>query len=466
MAEALAMRLKPILPRQFGQRAMNLVEPLGYALPPCASGISSAVAVVIPRSFLVEAMPRFGNVNSSNIVGCGLREWQRQQQQSEQPVPCPPLPHIQPRVSMDSGYSIELLAEAYSDCRRHKRNTDSALRFEQNLEHNLVELHEELLDGSYRPWKSICFAITRPKPREVWAATFKDRIVHHLLYNRIAPRFIARFIADSCACIPGRGTLYAAQRLESKIRSQTQNWSRPGYYLKADLANFFVIIDKRILWTIMERHITDNPWWSDLARTILFHDPRDNYEIRGNRNALAAVPAHKRLANAGEYCGLPIGNLSSQFFANVLLNELDLHVKHSIRGKHYIRYVDDFILLHESAQWLNDALDEINAYLPSLGLALNPTKTILQPIARGVDFVGQVIKPWHRVTRKRTVNEALRRVKEAPADDLFETANSYYGLLRQATSSHHQRAKLSNILRYRGHAVSGNLTKIYRRKAA
>jgi RNA-directed DNA polymerase len=120
------------------------------------------------------------------------------------------------------------LVQAYLDCRRTKRNSASALAFEAQLEHNLLQLHDELASGAYRPGRSICFVITHPKPREVWAARFRDRIVHHLLYNQISPGFHARFTADSCACIPGRGTLYAARRLEHQVRSQTSNWSRPG----------------------------------------------------------------------------------------------------------------------------------------------------------------------------------------------------------------------------------------------
>jgi retron-type reverse transcriptase len=465
MAEEIGMRLTPTLPRQFGQRAMNLVEPLGYALPPCASEISSANAEMISRSFLIEAMPRFENVNSLNIVGSGLRERQRQQQQSEQRVPCSPLPQIQPRFSMDTEYSIELLAEAYKDCRRHKRNTDSALRFEQNLEHNLIALHDELSDGSYKPGKSICFVITKPKPREVWAADFRDRIVHHLLYNRLAPIFHARFIVDSCACIPGRGTLYGAKRLESKVRSITQNWSKHAYYLKLDLANFFVSIDKNILRKLIAKRVTE-PWWMQLADTILFHDPRQNYELRGEPRMLDLVPSHKRLTNHPAHLGLPIGNLSSQFFANIYLDELDQFCKHKLQARHYIRYVDDFLILHESPQWLNAAKAEIEEFLfDELRAKINPSKTILQPVSRGVDFVGQVIRPWHRTTRKRTINEAMRRVSTVDSAELYETANSYFGLMRQATHSYHQRVLLSNVLRKRGHTISANLTKTYRKTA-
>ncbi|MBC2731347.1 RNA-directed DNA polymerase [Thiobacillus sp.] len=363
---------------------------------------------------------------------------------------------------MITDFTFPELVDAYFDCRHNKRNTASALAFEQDLERNLAHLYDELAAGDYRPGRSICFVVTRPKPREVWAADFRDRIVHHLLYNRVAPRFYASFIADSCACIPGRGTLYAAQRLEAKVRSITQNWSRPAHYLKLDLANFFVSIDKCILRDQLAARITE-PWWMQLAETILFHDPRQDFEYRGNPSLLDRVPPHKQLARQQAHLGLPIGNLSSQFFANVYLDVLDQHVKHRIGAPHYVRYVDDFILLHESPQWLNAAHDEIEAFLPArLNARLNPSKTILQPVDRGVDFVGHVIKPWHRSTRRRTVNEAIRRVRTIDHTDLFETANSYFGLLRQAQHSHHDRARLANALRARGSCVKGDLTKTYR----
>lgn len=366
---------------------------------------------------------------------------------------------------MITDFTFPELVDAYFDCRHNKRNTASALAFEQDLERNLAHLYDELAAGAYRPGRSICFVVTRPKPREVWAADFRDRIVHHLLYNRVAPRFYASFIADSCACIPGRGTLYAAQRLEAKVRSITQNWSRPAHYLKLDLANFFVSIDKCILRDLLAARITE-PWWMQLAETILFHDPRQDFEYRGNPALLARVPPHKQLARQQAHLGLPIGNLSSQFFANAYLNSLDQHVKHRIGARHYIRYVDDFVLLHESPQWLNAARAEIEAFLPArLNVRLNPAKTILQPIDRGIDFVGQVIKPWHRATRPRIVRHALQRVATIEREDLFATANSYFGLLRQASHSHHHRAQLANAIRWRGHAVKGDLSKTYRSHA-
>jgi RNA-directed DNA polymerase len=362
----------------------------------------------------------------------------------------------------DAPFTYEELVVAYFDCRRTKRNSRNALAFEWHLERNLYHLYLDLIDGTYQPGRSICFVVTRPKAREVWAADFRDRVVHHLIYNRIGARFENSFIADSCACIEERGTLYAARRLEAKIRSITENWSRPAYYLKCDLANFFVSIDKRILRELLASKISD-PWWMSLTETVLFHDPRTDFEFRGDPALLERVPPHKRLMNQPDHLGLPIGNLSSQFFANVYLDVLDQRAKHLLGARHYIRYVDDFLFLHESTDWLNGVLADVDAFLPErLGVRLNPKKTILQPVERGVDFVGHVIKPWVRSTRRRTVNSALRRTAEAAPGDVHVLANSYFGLLGQAPASHHDRSLLANVVRYRGHAVNHALTQTYR----
>ena len=355
------------------------------------------------------------------------------------------------------------LTRGYIDCRKHKRTKPTARAFEMNQEALIVDLCERLKEGAYRPGASVCFVITRPKPREVWAAPFADRVVHHTLYNHIAERFHRSFITDTCACIPGRGTMYAARRLEHHVRSVTRNWQRPAFYLKCDLANFFVSIDKPILRELLAKRIHE-PWWMALTEQILFHDPRTNVVMQSRPKMMAKVPAHKSLLNQDGDTGLPIGNLPSQFFANVLLDVLDQFVKHRLRCRHYIRYVDDFILLHESPQWLNNAKAEIEALLAErLKLRLNPTKTILQPIDRGIDFVGQVIKPWHTTIRRRTFNGALHRLAAIDSDELFETANSYFGLTRQATHGHHDRALIANILRGRRHTVNAQLTKTYRR---
>ncbi|MDB6061522.1 MAG: Retron-type reverse transcriptase [Verrucomicrobiaceae bacterium] len=461
-----------LLHERYGAHAraiLNLVVPLAY--PATAKRITETAGKSPCRSravsTLIGASLRCGDVNSMTMRSTqrttrGIRTSMMATRTTTTRTTSFALAQSADSNDIDhAGFLFEDLLQAYFDCRRSKRNSSSALAFEINLERNLVQLHDELIDGTYKPGRSICFVVTRPKPREVWAADFRDRIVHHLLYNKISPRFYASFIADSCACIPTRGTLYAATRLESKIRSASQNWSKPTHYLKCDLANFFVSIDKNILIDQLTARIPEQ-WWLSLTHQILFHDPRTDYELRGNPALITRVPPHKRLTNQAAHLGLPIGNLSSQFFANVFLDALDQFVKHQVPCRHYVRYVDDFVLLHESPQWLTAARDRIDSFLHDrLHVALNPRKTILQPINRGVDFVGHVIKPWRRTTRRRSFDQALKRVSSVAASDLRETANSYFGLLGQASHSHTDRQRLAKIILRRGRAVNFGLTKTF-----
>jgi RNA-directed DNA polymerase len=359
------------------------------------------------------------------------------------------------------GISYSELLAADLDCRRAKRSSLEARAWEANQADNLAELHEDLNSGAYKPGPSIVFAITRPKRREVIAALYRDRVVHHAVYNKIGPRFERRFIADSCACIEGRGTHYAARRLETKVRSLTRNWTRPGFYLKVDVQSFFPSIDKRKLVALIEPHVHET-FWRELIVRILLHDPRQDIVRRGDLRELALVAPAKSLFSRPAHLGLAIGNLLSQFSANVYLDRLDQHAKHQLRIRHYIRYVDDVVVLHENATQLNAWRSEIDSFLQGeLGLRLNPSKTVIQPIERGIDFVGQVLKPHRRTLRRRTFNSALYRLEAMPAEDIPESATSYLGLLRQCTHSHHDRARVANVCRLRGFSVDHELTKVY-----
>ena len=196
-------------------------------------------------------------------------------------------------------------------------------------------------------------------------------------------------------------------------------------------------------------------------------DPRTDVEVRGRRELFARVPPHKSLFNAPEHHGLPIGNLSSQFFANVHLDALDQFIKHQVRGQRFVRYVDDFVLVHRDADWLTDAHRRVAQFLPDrLGLRLNESKTIRQPVERGIDFVGHVIQPHRRTTRRRTLRAALHRLEHMPAQDVYAAGNSYLGLVRQADASHHEQALIARALLKRGHAVDGDLSRAFRRKTA
>lgn len=361
--------------------------------------------------------------------------------------------------------SFSDIVVAHLDCRRHKRNTAACQEFERDLATNLYEVYEALNARTYKPGRSKCFIITWPKVREVIAAPYVDRVVHHLWCLKLGERFTRTFIADSYACIPERGTLYAADRLEGKVRSITRNWKRPAFYLKCDIKSFFPSIDKRILHGLLAERIPE-PFWLWLTETMLFHDPRGDVEINATAEELALVDPAKSLFNNPPDRGLAIGNLISQVFANIYLDVLDQHVKHDLHARHYGRYVDDFYTLDESKEWLNFVRADVEAFLPvRLGLQLHPKKTVLQPLARGIDFVGQVLKPHHRRIRKRTRNAALQRLATMPDADLYEAANSYFGLHRQATHSHQDRAQIAKLLLQRGHAVDRQFTKTFRGNA-
>jgi RNA-directed DNA polymerase len=358
------------------------------------------------------------------------------------------------------------LFQAYYDCRQTKRNTESAWLFETRLERNLMDLYHELHSGEYRPGRSICFVVEHPKVREVWAAEFRDRIVHHVLYNRIADRFHRRFIHDSYACIPGKGALAAVERMEAMARSLTHNHTRPGFVLKMDVANFFVSIDRHTLETQLARHVTE-PWWMALCRTVLHHDPTRNAHVKSPPWLLKRVPPHKSLFHASPGRGLPIGNLSSQFFANVYLNDLDQHAKHVLKVKRWVRYMDDVVALSDDAPALAALSVRVDAFLRDhLSLQLHPNKTSINRLEHGFDALGFVIRPHARYVRRSTVHKAINQIdgmcrSRQPVYDIAATANSYFGLLRSA-NAWRTRTRLAQLLRRHGHLVSPTLNRMFK----
>jgi hypothetical protein len=348
--------------------------------------------------------------------------------------------------------TFDELVKAYLDCRKRKRKTRAALDFEFNLESNLFDLYTDLRSCSYEIGMSIAFVVDQPRVREVWAASFRDRIVHHLIYNRLSPWYYKKFIRNSFACIPERGTLDASNRLTAGLRSQTENWSKQSYYMGADVRNFFVSIDKNILWALLKPNIKEE-WLRNLTKQVLFHDPRESCFLKSKKKAFARVPGHKSLWNTNMHKGLPIGNLTSQFFANVYLDELDQFVKHELKVKKYYRYVDDLIILDADPQKLNTNYKKIEEFLETeLALSLHPFKKRVGFAHQGVDFVGYVHKPFCRFMRKRTIEKAhsvsrqWKRSKKAYSRESLEKLrsrmNSYFGLFKWA-KTYKERKKMS-----------------------
>jgi retron-type reverse transcriptase len=294
----------------------------------------------------------------------------------------------------------------------------------------------------------------------VWAADFRDRVVHHLLYNRVAERFYKRFIHDSFACIPGKGALAAVDRLEHFTRSASQNHSVPTFFLKVDVANFFVSIRKPVLDALLTRQITE-PWWLALCRVVLHHDPTSDVIVRSSAALMRSVPAHKSLINSNGQ-GLPIGNLSSQFFANVYLDPLDQFAKHQLKARQFVRYVDDVVMLGHDSAALYDAAHYMNDFIgASLGLHLHPNKTEINRIERGINFLGYIVRPHARYVRRSTLDNAHKKIHDPALDagQMQATANSYFGLMRHA-NAWRERKRFANALRQTGHRVHRDLTRV------
>lgn len=334
--------------------------------------------------------------------------------------------------------TMDALFAAYYDCRKRKRNTMQSMKFEWQQEKNLFQLYKELKEGTYEIGRSICFVVTHPKPREVWAGAFRDRIVHHLIYNAVKERFENRFIKDTFSCIPGRGTLAGATRAKEFAKRISRNYSEKAYYMKADISNYFNSINKTILLEIIRRYVREK-WIMDLITQVIEHDPRTNVFIKSRRELWDILPAHKSLFNAKKNKGLPIGNLTSQFFSNVYLNPLDQFIKHTLKIKFYCRYVDDVVLMHKDPKYLNYCYDMIDDFLKrNLDLCLNPKKKNMNLVSRGFDFVGHVIKPNRIYLRttiiKKTFNTIKRWEKNKNRFDTDELVdfrnkiNSYLGM--------------------------------------
>ena len=359
------------------------------------------------------------------------------------------------------------LHTAYLDARRHKRRKPYQLRFEAGAEKHLQELAHELWERRYEPRPSTCFIITDPKKREVFAAEFRDRIVHHLYYNYTHEMLERTFIQDTYSCLKGRGTHYGISRLERHIRQESQNYTVPCHVLKMDISGYFMHISRQRLCDITIRQLrrmaihrvtkgrpgtwrerVDMDFVEYLTRLIILLNPVDGCRRRGTLLDWWGLPDSKSLFCSDEGCGLPIGNLTSQLFSNVYLNELDQHVKRVLKVRHYGRYVDDFYVVSADRDWLRSLQQPIADFLEHhLGLTVNAEKTVIRDVRMGVEYLGAYLKP-----RRRYVSTAsLRRMAAkrpqlaavANGEQLRSRLNSFLGIL-----SHYKAYRIRRRLYY------------------
>ena len=278
----------------------------------------------------------------------------------------------------------------------------------------MLDLAEQIAHGRYQPQPFTVFAVTDPKLREIFAPAFTDRLVQQWLVRRIEPWWDRRFIDDSYANRKGKGTQAAVERLQAFMRQPRHRW-----YCQLDIRAFFPSIDRQILLALWRKQLPRLPHSAlmrqqldQVASAILLQSPIDPPpQASGNRSLLAQIPPNKSLYHAPPGVGLPIGSLTSQFFANVYLNELDQFIKHRLKVKAYLRYVDDFVLLADDSATLSRQRLAIEVFLREhLALALHPDKTVLQRCAQGIDFLGSIVYPGHKLIRQRSVRALRRRL--------------------------------------------------------
>lgn len=329
---------------------------------------------------------------------------------------------------------LKQLYYSYYEARRNKRNTLNQLRFEANLEENINRLHSELLEGKYKLSNGIIFINEKPVKREIIAADFRDRVIHHLLFNWIYPLFDKQFIFDSYSCRLKKGTLFGIKRTVGFLRSVSDDYRKQAWILRLDILGYFMAIHRPTLFKLVNKGLQKANYWKNendcffehplisdlqqnltlqLLNTTIFHDPVRNSELRGSPDDWNDLPQSKSLIAAPNNCGLPIGNLTSQLFGNVYLNPLDHFVKRELKIKHYGRYVDDMVLLHQDKSVLTSAIPKIAGFLKEqLQLELHPRKIHLQPIQHGFPFLGAFIKPYRTYIGKRTKTNAWKCVEE------------------------------------------------------
>ncbi len=305
-------------------------------------------------------------------------------------------------MNADALYGFESLWRQYRRCRANKRNSLHQLAFEVDAEAQLLALGAELRAHRYRPGTSVCFVTGGPKPREVFAAAFRDRVVHHLLVSQQERIFEPRFIHDSYACRRGKGTLAASDRLGAQLRKVSANGRRRAWALQLDVASFFPSVDKSVLFELLCRPVRD-PELRWLTRVVLFHDPTTDYRFRSLRRDAPPpgqpgypVAREKSLFGKGNRQGLPIGNLTSQFWGNVYLDALDQYVKRTLRCRHYLRYVDDTVLLSESREELVAWRAAIAAFLDQrlqLCLRVQPKEIVAVCPPGGLRGLEVVVEP-------------------------------------------------------------------------
>ena len=339
------------------------------------------------------------------------------------------------------------LHAAFQSAKRKKAHKPYVHVFERNLDANINSLADDLINRTYQPEPSSCFVVQRPKKREVFAAQFRDRVVHHLYFNYTHRIFERTFIADTYSCIENRGTHYGIERLKRHIRKESHNWQRKCYVMKLDIRGYFMHINRQRLLDIStdilrkstkdtDRIDLDFALW--LTREIVMLDPKTSCNIIGTPQEWEGLDKNKSLFYTPEGCGLPIGNLTSQLFSNVYLNELDQFMKRVLKCKHYGRYVDDAYVVSCDKEWLQLIIQKVQEFLQQhLCLDLHMGKTRIYNVRKGVDFLGAYILPYRTYISNESLNRMIEHIRILDTKNrnaTIRSVNSWLGVLSHYNS--------------------------------
>lgn len=315
--------------------------------------------------------------------------------------------------------SLENLFQAWYGFKKGKIGKIDVGIFEKDLEDNLFGLHQRLKEKTYRHSSYTAFNIYDPKFRHIHKAQVLDRVVHHAIVSVIEPIFDKAFIFDSYSCRKNKGMHSAVKRLSVFVRKVSKNYTGKCFVLKLDIKKFFANVDHGILLTLLNKKIGDEGLIWLLQEVISsFH------------------------SEYGRGKGIPIGNLTSQIFANIYLNELDKFIKQALRMKYYIRYADDFVIVSNNYAYLKDSILHIGEFLRiNLMLSIHQDKIIIRKLRQGIDFLGYIVLSYYILPRTKTKRRIFKKViekllalknRKISKESLKRTLASYYGFLKHA----------------------------------
>lgn len=307
---------------------------------------------------------------------------------------------------------MENLLKAWKEFERGKKQRKDVQEFSTKLMDNIFSLHNDLFQHTYNHGSYQAFKINDPKPRDIHKASVRDRLLHHAIYRVLYPFFDRIFIADSYSCRNNKGTHRAINKFREYANSVSKNSTKTCWILKCDIKKFFANIDHQILLKILQEYIPDEAIINLLE------------------NIIESFPV-----------GLPLGNLTSQLFVNIYMNKFDQFTKHKLKAEYYIRYADDFVFLSEDRSWLEKQIPVVENFLKKeLELELHPNKFSIKTLSSGVDFLGMINFPHHRVLRTKTKRRMIRKLKDKKTDlenaiiskESFEQSlQAYLGILKQ-----------------------------------